>query len=165
MKLPVITLILAVTSPFAHAEPFSLPVQQKEILCAVAISGDLGYKTEDLRAFTTAARGCVELSNAEKYGVQDPVSERCLPTLQRARESMNGKSITVDEHAITDMCLNVLKAKSFDEAILRSGKDAYIQEISGDAILRSTSCKQNGMSGYQCVLFYRELAGDTSATQ
>ncbi|WP_343586721.1 hypothetical protein [Herbaspirillum sp.] len=131
----------------------------------MAIASELGYRTENLRAFTATARGCVELSNAEKYGVQDTVSEQCLATLQRARESMNGKSITVDEHAITDMCLNVLEAKSFDETILRSGKDAYIQEVSGNAISRSIFCKQHGMSGYQCVLFYRESAGDTSATR
>lgn len=165
MKLPTITFILAITSPFSTAAPFSLPVQQQEILCAVAIASDLGYRIENLRAFTAAARGCVELSNAEKYGVQNAVSEQCLATLQRARESMNGKSIPADEHAITDMCLNVLEAKSFDETVVRGGKDAYIQEVSGNAILNASFCKKSNLSGYQCVLFYRELAGDIQATQ
>ncbi|MBB5389905.1 MULTISPECIES: hypothetical protein [unclassified Herbaspirillum] len=165
MKFPIITLILAVTLSSANAASLSLPTQQKEILCAVAIAGELEYRTEDLRAFAAVARGCMELSNAEKYGIQNPDSTRCLATLQRARESMNGKSIAVEEHAITAMCLNVLEAKSLDETILRSGKDAYIQDVSQNAIFRSIFCKQHRMSGYQCVLFYRELAGDTSATQ
>jgi hypothetical protein len=45
-----------------------MPGQQDAILCTVAIASAFGYKLEDLRAFATVARGCVKLSNVEKYG-------------------------------------------------------------------------------------------------
>jgi hypothetical protein len=157
--------ISAVTSNSARSESFTMPDQQKEILCAVAIAGEFGYSVKDLRAFTTVARGCVELSNVEKYGAVDVPSERCLPTLQRAREAMDGRPIAIDEQAITDLCLNVMKAKSFDEKVSPQGKDAYIEDVRGNAIFRSAFCQQKNMSGRQCVLFYRELAGHKPATQ
>jgi len=157
--------IFTVASNAARSESSKMSGQQEEILCTVAIASAFGYKAEDLRAFTTVARGCVELSKVEKYGAMDASSDRCLQTLRRAREAMNGRPLAVDEQAITDMCLNVIEAKSIGEEVSPQSKDAYIEDVTGSAIFRSAIFRKNNMSGSQCVLFFRELAGDKPATR
>jgi hypothetical protein len=142
----------------ALPESLTAPSNEREILCTVAIAGEFGYRLEDVRSFAGAARGCVELSRAEKYGAMDAISQQCLPPLQRAREAMNGKHIAVDEQAVTDMCLHTIRAQSSGE-INPAGDTIYIDEVKGNAIARYAFCKGRGMSGQQCVLFYEQLAG------
>ena len=146
-------------SNLAFSESLTAPDKEKEILCTVAIASEFGYRMDDSRSFAGTARGCVELDKVERYGAMDAASRRCLAPLQRAREAMNGRHIAVEEQAITDMCLHVIRAQSSD-GINLAGDEAYLDEVRGNAIARYAFCKGHGMSGQQCVSFYEHLAGD-----
>jgi hypothetical protein len=85
--------------------------------------------------------------------------------LERARDAINGRSIPVEEQAITDMCLHLIRFKP-SESASHAVSEAYLDKVTGNAISRAIFCRSQGWlppaSGKQCVAFYNHLAGESA---